>query len=147
MQSFPMFHRLTGRRVVIAGGGEQAAQKARLMLKTDAQLDLLAPELEDELTAIVARGRARHLPGPVAVSHFADTALVFIATGCPGLDAALHALPPGRPAAVVLVSDGGATRGDTAGALAALADTLPFYWLTARLRAYLQLDESDHKAA
>ncbi len=38
MKSFPMFIRTTGRRVVICGGGEQAAQKARLMLKTDATL-------------------------------------------------------------------------------------------------------------
>ena len=58
MQSFPMFIRTTGRRVVIAGGGEQAAQKARLMLKTDAALVLLAPKLDAELTDLVATGRA-----------------------------------------------------------------------------------------
>ena len=40
MQSFPMFFRTTGRRIVIAGGGEQAAQKARLALKTDARIVL-----------------------------------------------------------------------------------------------------------
>lgn len=55
MQSFPMFIRTTGRRVVIAGGGEQAAQKARLMLKADATLVLVAPELDDELTADLNR--------------------------------------------------------------------------------------------
>ena len=42
MQSFPMFIRTTNRRIVIAGGGAQAAQKARLMLKTDARIVLLA---------------------------------------------------------------------------------------------------------
>ena len=36
MKSFPMFIKTTDRRVVIAGGGEQAAQQTRLMLKTDA---------------------------------------------------------------------------------------------------------------
>ena len=34
MKTFPMFLRMAGRRVVILGGGEQAAQKTRLMLKT-----------------------------------------------------------------------------------------------------------------
>ncbi|WP_372835595.1 siroheme synthase CysG [Puniceibacterium confluentis] len=92
MKSFPMFIRTTGRRVVIAGGGEQAAQKARLMLKTDATLVLLATTLEPELQALVAEGRARHQPGPIAPASFRGAAMVFVATGCPGMDAALHAL-------------------------------------------------------
>ena len=92
MQSFPMFIRTTGRRVVIAGGGEQAAQKARLMLKTDATLILVAPELDDELTALVAQNRATHDTGPITPATFADAALVFIGTGCPGIDACLHML-------------------------------------------------------
>ncbi len=63
MQAFPMFLKMTDRRVVIVGGGEQAAQKARLMLKTDAAIMLVAPLLDDELTGIVARGRATHHAG------------------------------------------------------------------------------------
>ncbi|QFT78977.1 Siroheme synthase [Roseovarius sp. THAF27] len=47
MKAFPMFIRTTGRRIVVVGGGEQAAQKARLMLKTDASLVLVADSLED----------------------------------------------------------------------------------------------------
>ena len=103
MHSFPMFIRTTGRRVVIAGGGEQAAQKARLMLKTDAALVLLAPDLDDELADLVATGRAVQDNGPVTPASFADAALVFIATGCPGLDAALHALAKAGGAQVNVV--------------------------------------------
>ena len=62
MKSFPMFIRTTGRRVVIAGGGEQAAQKARLILKTDAQIVLVSPSLDEELQGLVAQGRATHHP-------------------------------------------------------------------------------------
>jgi siroheme synthase (precorrin-2 oxidase/ferrochelatase) len=40
MKTFPMFIQMEGRRVVINGGGEQAAQKMRLMLKTEAQIIL-----------------------------------------------------------------------------------------------------------
>ena len=92
MKSFPMFIRTTGRRVVICGGGEQAAQKARLMLKTDATLVLAAPELDPELAALVAEGRAVHHAGAITPALFEGAAMGFVATGCPGLDAALHGL-------------------------------------------------------
>jgi uroporphyrin-III C-methyltransferase/precorrin-2 dehydrogenase/sirohydrochlorin ferrochelatase len=92
MKSFPMFIRTTGRRVVIAGGGEQAAQKARLMLKTDARIVLAAADLEPELAEIVARGRATHHAGDVTAATFEGAAMGLIATGCAGADAALAAL-------------------------------------------------------
>ena len=92
MQSFPMFIRTTGRRVVIAGGGEQAAQKARLILKTDAILVLAAPQLDPELSGLVTAGRALHHPGAIDPALFEGAAMAFVATGCPGLDASLHAL-------------------------------------------------------
>ncbi|MCF7700883.1 siroheme synthase CysG [Loktanella sp. M215] len=103
MHSFPMFIRTTGRHVVIAGGGEQAAQKARLMLKTDAALVLLAPALDAELADLVATGRATQDTGAITPDSFAGAALVFIATGCPGLDAALHALAKAGGAQVNVV--------------------------------------------
>ncbi|MBM9595818.1 siroheme synthase CysG [Roseitranquillus sediminis] len=103
MQFFPMFLRMAGRDVVIAGGGEQAAQKARLMLKTEARLTLVASDLDEELTLIVASGRARHQAGPIAPRHFAGTALVFVATGCPAADACVHALAKEAGATVNVV--------------------------------------------
>ena len=91
MKSFPMFIRTSGRRVTIVGGGEQAAQKARLILKTDAQILLVAPELEPELQGLVAEGRARH-QRHLTTQVFEDVAMGFIATGCPALDVSAHAL-------------------------------------------------------
>ena len=92
MKSFPMFLRTTGRRVVIAGGGETAAQKARLILKTDARIVLAAPNLEPELQGLVADGRAEWNSEPITAALFDDAAMAFIGTGCPGADASLHAL-------------------------------------------------------
>ncbi|WP_415919546.1 siroheme synthase CysG [Tateyamaria sp. SN6-1] len=91
MKSFPMFIRTTDRRVVLVGGGEQAAQKARLLLKTDAMLDIVAMTLEDELQGLVETGRARHVTD-LSADVFADAAMIFIGTGCPGFDAAAHAV-------------------------------------------------------
>ena len=103
MKSFPMFFRTTGARVVIAGGGEQAAQKARLILKSDAQVTIAAPDLDPELQGLVAQGRITHHAGPITAGIFANTALVFIATGCPGADAALHAIAKAAHATVNVV--------------------------------------------
>ncbi|SDZ59758.1 uroporphyrin-III C-methyltransferase / precorrin-2 dehydrogenase / sirohydrochlorin ferrochelatase [Jannaschia faecimaris] len=103
MHSFPMFIRTTNRRVVIAGGGEQAAQKARLMLKTDAHLTFLAEDLDAELADLVRTGRARQERGPITARSFADTAMTFIATSCPGVDVCLHTLAKAGGAAVNVV--------------------------------------------
>lgn len=91
MKSFPMFIRTTGRRVVIVGGGAQAAQKARLMLKTDAAIVLVAPDLDPELHELVRSGRAVH-ETQLCARVFDTAAMAFIGTGCPGLDTAAHAL-------------------------------------------------------
>ena len=91
MKAFPMFIRTTGRRVVIVGGGEQAAQKARLLLKTDAALVFVAGDLDAELAGVVASGRATHVR-TLSADTFDGAAMAFVGTGCPGFDAAVHAL-------------------------------------------------------
>ncbi|MFT6451959.1 MAG: uroporphyrin-III C-methyltransferase/precorrin-2 dehydrogenase/sirohydrochlorin ferrochelatase [Halocynthiibacter sp.] len=100
MKFFPMFLRVAERDVLIIGGGEQAAQKARLMLKTEARISFLAPLIDDELAALVEEGRARHDAGPITPDRLRGAALVFIGSGCPGHDAAIHALA--REAGVVV---------------------------------------------
>lgn len=91
MKAFPMFIRTTGRRVVIVGGGEQAAQKARLLLKSDAALVLVAQELDQELQGMVTQRRATHCQH-LSAAIFDNAAMAFVGTGCPGVDAAAHAL-------------------------------------------------------
>ncbi|MHA6264819.1 siroheme synthase CysG [Arenibacterium sp. CAU 1754] len=102
MKSFPMFIRTSGRRVVIVGGGEQAAQKTRLMLKTDAAIVLVAAHLEPELEGIVAEGKAQHVP-EISAELFKDAAMVFVGTGCPGFDAAVHGVAKAMGCAVNVV--------------------------------------------
>ena len=103
MKTFPMFLKMDGRRVVIAGGGEQAAQKCRLMLKTEAKIEVLAPVLDPELQDLFDAGRISWRKGPIAADDFKDTALTFIASGCPGIDAALHAIAKDAGATVNVV--------------------------------------------
>lgn len=50
MQHFPIFMSVAGRRIVVAGGGDAAVAKLRLLLKTEARLNVFsthpAPEIE-----------------------------------------------------------------------------------------------------
>ena len=103
MKTFPMFLQMAGRRVVIVGGGEQAAQKTRLILKTEAAVEIWAPTLDPELSGLADTGRITHRTGPITQDSFSDTALVFIASGCPGIDMALHAVAKAGGATVNVV--------------------------------------------
>ncbi|WP_417249784.1 NAD(P)-dependent oxidoreductase [Celeribacter sp.] len=87
-----MFFRTTERRIAVIGGGEQAAQKTRLLLKTDGEIVLFAPEIDAELKAVVDEGRAIWDQSPMRPDLLGDAVLVFVATGCPGADASYHAL-------------------------------------------------------
>lgn len=103
MKTFPMFFQMAGRKVVIVGGGEQAAQKTRLMLKTDADIVVISDQLDDELAALAAAGRITHHRSQIRQCDFADTVLVFVATGCPGADSAISALAKTAGATVNVV--------------------------------------------
>jgi uroporphyrin-III C-methyltransferase/precorrin-2 dehydrogenase/sirohydrochlorin ferrochelatase len=100
MKYFPMFLRMAGETVVIAGGGEQAAQKTRLMLKTEARILIMAPALNAELAALERAGRIAHVPAVADPAALAGARLLFCATGCAGADAALASL--GRAAGAVV---------------------------------------------
>jgi len=89
---FPAFHRVTGKRVVVVGGGDEAAAKIRLLSETEAQIVVFAPALNREAGAalIAANGDWRG-KAPV-LADIAGAALVFIATGSEEEDRAVHAL-------------------------------------------------------
>ncbi len=92
MKSFPLFLNLAGARVVILGGAEAAAQKARLIGRTEAEIWLMAPTLEPELAALVRRGRARHVPAVLDPATLRGARLALVCTGCAGADAAAAAV-------------------------------------------------------
>lgn len=51
MRYFPVFMDLRHKTVVVVGGGEEALRKIRLLLKTEAAIKIIAPELHPELAA------------------------------------------------------------------------------------------------
>lgn len=92
MQSFPMFIKTTGRTVVVVGDGEQAAQKCRLLLKSDADILLLGDHPDDELLAMIKQGRIRQQAGQISRASFETATIGFIATGSPAADVCIHAI-------------------------------------------------------
>lgn len=82
MKAFPAFHALTARKVVIAGSGEAAIQKARLAEAAGADIVFLTATF-DQSAFDEWRGRAEfdtREPGP---NLFAGAALAFVAVECP----------------------------------------------------------------
>jgi len=88
MKTFPMFLKMQNRHVTIIGGGEQAAQKCRLMLKTQANITLLADKLDPELESYALENRVDVQDPSASIGFLKDSSLVFVATGCKGADAA-----------------------------------------------------------
>ena len=103
MKTFPMFLCVADRPVVIVGGGEQAAQKCRLMLKTEARIIVAWPHLEAELESLAREGKISWHSGAISRALFDDAALIFIATGCPGSAAAIQGLTRSSGAVVNVV--------------------------------------------
>ncbi len=52
----PLFLNLTGRAVVLVGGGAVATAKLRQLLAAGARVRVVAPEISDEIAGLVARG-------------------------------------------------------------------------------------------
>ncbi len=103
MNFFPMFLRMNDRHVVIVGGGEQAAQKCRLMLKTEAEIIVIADALDPELATHAKEGRIHVKPLDTPVEVFKGASLVFVATGCKGADAGWADLAKAQGAVVNVV--------------------------------------------
>ncbi|MEP1207406.1 MAG: siroheme synthase CysG [Rhizobiaceae bacterium] len=76
---FPAFFNVAGRRVVIAGGGDEAAAKLRLLSETKAQLEVIAPQISAAMDDALSRSGAIHYPRNFEFEDFADAALVFTA--------------------------------------------------------------------
>ena len=79
MKHFPIFLDLEGRRVVLAGGGEAAIAKLRLLLKTQARLTVIAREPAPEIIDWAKDGRLRLETRDVEPGDAACAALFYAA--------------------------------------------------------------------
>ncbi len=80
MDYFPIFLRLAGEPVLVVGGGEVAARKIDLLLRTSAQVRVVAPELVPGLAERAAAGEIVHLAAEFRPEHLAGVRLAIAAT-------------------------------------------------------------------
>ncbi|WP_338889769.1 siroheme synthase CysG [Aeromonas rivipollensis] len=80
MDYLPIFCRLDNKPVLLVGGGEVAARKARLLLDAGARLTLVSPALDPELATLAADGEIEWLATEFEPAQLAGKWLVVAAT-------------------------------------------------------------------
>jgi uroporphyrin-III C-methyltransferase/precorrin-2 dehydrogenase/sirohydrochlorin ferrochelatase len=80
MDYFPIFLRLAGEPVLVVGGGEVAARKIDLLLRTSAQVRVIAPELVPGLAERAAAGEITHVATEFRPEHLDGVRLAIAAT-------------------------------------------------------------------
>ncbi len=84
MRQFPVFFTVQDRPVLIAGGGEAAARKLRLLLKADARVTVVAPDATDEILDLVEAG---DIDWQARAFQPEDLTGIVLAYGATGIDA------------------------------------------------------------
>ncbi|MGR3484079.1 MAG: siroheme synthase CysG [Paracoccaceae bacterium] len=105
MQHFPIFLAVAGRRIVVAGGGEAAVAKLRLLLKTEGHLTVVDPEPCAQIEAWAEAGRLALVRREMAPGDAICAALVYAATEDAARDARVKALGTAEGALVNIVDD------------------------------------------
>ena len=79
MDSLPLFLNLTGKPVLVVGGGDVALRKVQTLLKAGARITLVAPEVNDSLTALASK-QLRIINSDYQPWHIEGQRLVIAAT-------------------------------------------------------------------
>ena len=80
MQHFPIFLNMAGTKVAVAGGGDAALAKLRLLVKTDAEITVFSTSPIVEIISLAETGSIRLVRGPFAVGDALGRTLVYGAT-------------------------------------------------------------------
>lgn len=79
MKHFPIFLAVADRRILLAGGGEAALAKLRLLVKTDARIEVFASIPAPAIEAWAAAGRLRLIRRPVRAADMPGAVLFYAA--------------------------------------------------------------------
>lgn len=87
---YPVFFDLSGRSVLVIGGGRLALEKVRGLLAAEARVTVIAANLNQELAALCNAGEIEHLARDYRSGDMQSRALVMAAADDPSDNAALH---------------------------------------------------------
>jgi uroporphyrin-III C-methyltransferase / precorrin-2 dehydrogenase / sirohydrochlorin ferrochelatase len=108
MEYLPVFLRARDRAVIVVGGGLVATRKVELLLRCEARITVIAPELHRELrelSAMTSRRVLRHVPDRFEPRHLDGAALVIAATDSAQTNAAVAEAAGARDIPVNVVDD------------------------------------------
>ena len=105
MQHFPIFVNLAGRRVVLAGGGEAALAKLRLLLKTEAHLSVFSTAPDPQIEIWAREGKLALHTRDMAPGDALCAVLAYAADEDPQRDARTAALARADGAMVNIVDN------------------------------------------
>lgn len=80
MKPYPVMMNLSGRQVIVVGGGRVAARKVANLLESGARVTVISPELGAQLEELAESGAIYWLPEPFEEAHldrYPEAALVF----------------------------------------------------------------------
>ena len=80
MRYYPVFLDLAGKPVLVIGGGNIAHQKMTNLLKAGADVTVISPNLNEEMAALAAEGRFRHVPREYGTGDIEGYFIAFVAT-------------------------------------------------------------------
>jgi uroporphyrin-III C-methyltransferase / precorrin-2 dehydrogenase / sirohydrochlorin ferrochelatase len=105
MDYLPVFLQLRTQPVVVVGGGRVAARKVELLRRAGARVAIVAPDLIDELAALVVAGELQHFPESFTESHLHGAVAVVAATGLADVNAQVSIAARERNIPVNVVDD------------------------------------------
>ena len=88
---YPLGLRLSGRKVIVVGGGAVATRRVRGLVAAGAAVTVISPEVSDELAQLQHDGRITVLARAYSTGDIAGAVLVHTATGVDAVDAAVTA--------------------------------------------------------
>ncbi len=92
MKHFPIFLAVEGRHIVLSGGGDAAMAKLRLLMKTEAQLTVIAAEVADDIRKWAAQGKLRIIERAMEPGDTVGAALFYAANEDDAEDARVSAI-------------------------------------------------------
>jgi siroheme synthase-like protein len=116
MSLYPIFLKLTGRKVLVVGGGPVALAQVHALLEAGAEIALVAPEIVPELVALAEKGNIAIARRSVEASDFGGSWLV-VAAAPPEVNRSVAAAAESLRLFVLAVDDTSAASAYGAGTL------------------------------
>ncbi|MDF2987293.1 MAG: siroheme synthase [Eubacterium sp.] len=105
MAVFPLFVDLKGKRCLVVGGGEVASRKAEILLRFEAQLTIVAPEINHYISGLEEQGKTTIIRREYCEQDMSMASLVIAATSSKTVNERVYRDAVGRNIPVNIVDD------------------------------------------